>query len=88
MISAIASTAVNHAAIYGNEISPPLVRRMILLFAFGLGGFLIAVLGGLYFGDERRLLCATSIIGGTLLIGIGLGLWCTILFPSTWEWWL
>jgi hypothetical protein len=71
-----------------NDLSPPFGRRLILLFSFGLGGFLIALFGGLQFDDQRQLLGATLFIGGFLLLVTGLGLWCATGYPSTWGWWL
>ena len=58
------------------------IPRFILAVLLCFGGLLLA----LYGPDNERRLFGASVVGGLLLIGLGLGLWCAILLPVTWEW--
>jgi hypothetical protein len=65
---------------------PPIFRRLVLAILLNLGGYGVAVWGIEHFNDNRRLLRASFIVGGWLLLSSGFLLMFVTDFPSTWGW--
>jgi hypothetical protein len=68
--------------------SPPIGRRLTLLFGGIFGGLLFGLWGIVHLDDKRRIYGATAIGLSILLFVSGLVLWWLNLFPGTWGWWL
>jgi hypothetical protein len=65
---------------------PSIFRGLIVAIFLNLSGYGIAAWGICHFNDKRRILRASFIVGGWLLLSSGYLLIFASIFPSTWGW--
>ncbi len=80
----------------GVRLEPPLVRRAIILFVGGLGGFVLCLWSALHFDNwnlydlhKKRSILGSAVIfvSGVSFVVSGFLYWATF-FSWSWGWWL